>query len=125
MVEITRVLLVDDDPDIRMIGELSLSRVGGWETCTATSGIDALEQLAAGEHADVILLDMMMPGLDGLSTLQRMRAIPTVAPIPVLFMTAKVQRQEIAEYLAAGAQGVLPKPFDPMTLPAEIVKALS
>jgi two-component system, OmpR family, response regulator len=120
---IHKVLLVDDEDDIRTIGQVSLSRVGGWQTVLASSGADALTK-AAAERPDLILLDVMMPGMDGPTTLARLRAQEATAATPVIFMTAKIQKQEVARYLELGAAGVIGKPFDPMTLPAEIKKLL-
>jgi CheY-like chemotaxis protein len=116
---ISKVLLVDDEPDIRRIGELSLRAIGKWEVALASSGTEAVA-LAATLQPDVILLDMMMPGMDGVMTLAKLREGPQTAGIPVIFVTAKVQRQEVEEYLALGALGVVSKPFDPMALPAEV-----
>ncbi len=120
---IRKVLLVDDEDDIRTIGQLSLSRVGGWQTVLAASGTEAVAK-AAAEQPDLILLDVMMPGMDGPTTLGRLRAPEATAKTPVIFMTAKIQKQEVARYLELGAVGVIGKPFDPMTLPAEIKKLL-
>lgn len=117
--QIETVLLVDDDPDIRRVGELSLGTIGGWQTLTASSGDDALA-ISASQPVDIIVLDMMMPGRDGLSTLAALRAAPETARTPVVFMTAKVQRSEVQSYLDAGATGVIAKPFNPMTLPDEL-----
>lgn len=124
MKTISKVLLVDDEPHIRRIGELSLKGVGKWTAVLASSGTDALT-LAERENPDLILLDVMMPGMDGPATLQQLRASETTAKIPVIFMTAKVQKHEVDKYLAAGAVGVIPKPFDPMALPAQILQILS
>lgn len=120
---IRKVMLVDDEDDIRTIGNLSLSRVGGWQTVLAASGAEALSK-AATEQPDLILLDVMMPGMDGPTTLGQLRAQEATAKTPVIFMTAKVQKQEVARYLELGAVGVIGKPFDPMTLPAEIKRLL-
>ncbi len=117
--QIRKILVVDDEPDIRMIAEISLRDVGGFEVVCAESGPHGI-QLARTERPDLILLDMMMPKLDGMATLEALRADPATQSIPVIFLTAKVQRNEIASYLAAGAQGVITKPFDPMGLPDEI-----
>lgn len=116
---IRKVLLVDDEDDIRTIGQLSLARVGGWQTVLAASGAEAVTK-AAAEQPDLILLDVMMPGMDGPTTFGQLRANPATAATPVIFMTAKVQKQEVARYLELGAVGVIAKPFDPMTLPGEI-----
>ncbi|WP_309891202.1 response regulator [Archangium sp.] len=120
---IRKVLLVDDEDDIRTIGQLSLSRVGGWQTVLAASGAEAVSK-AAAEGPDLILLDVMMPGMDGPTTLGKLRAQEATAKTPVIFMTAKIQKQEVARYLELGAVGVIGKPFDPMTLPAEIKRLL-
>jgi CheY-like chemotaxis protein len=120
---IRKVLLVDDEDDIRTIGQLSLSRVGGWQTVLASSGAEAVSK-AAAEGPDLILLDVMMPGMDGPTTLGKLRAQEATAKTPVIFMTAKIQKQEVARYLELGAVGVIGKPFDPMTLPAEIKRLL-
>ena len=111
--------MIDDEPDIRRIGEMSLSAVGKLKVLLASSGAEGIE-LARREKPDVILLDVMMPGLDGPATLQKLRADAETAKIPVIFMTAKVQRAEVERYLDLGAQGVVPKPFDPLTLAARV-----
>jgi CheY-like chemotaxis protein len=116
---VSKVLLVDDEPDIRRIAHLSLHRVGKMQVVMAASGAEALD-LAARELPDVVLLDVMMPELDGPSTFQRLRALPATAGIPVIFMTAKAQKHEVEAFRALGAAGVIPKPFDPMTLAAEV-----
>lgn len=119
MTEALKVLLVDDDDDLRMIGEMALTEVGGMQTVLASSGAMALE-LAVREQPDVVLLDVMMPGMDGPTTFRRLREQPSTASIPVVFVTAKVQRQEVERYLELGAIGVIGKPFDPMGLPDEL-----
>lgn len=117
--EINKVLLVDDEPDIRTIGELALREVGGWQVALAPSGAAALALVRQFEP-DLILLDVMMPELDGPATLAALRDDPSSAAIPVIFMTAKVQRHEVKRYVELGALGVIAKPFDPMTLPEEL-----
>jgi CheY-like chemotaxis protein len=119
MTRALKVLLVDDDEDLRVIGELALTEVGGMHTVLASSGPMALE-VAAREQPDVVLLDVMMPGMDGPTTLRRLREQPATAGIPVVFVTAKVQRQEVERWLELGAIGVIGKPFDPMRLPDEL-----
>jgi CheY-like chemotaxis protein len=116
---LSKVLLVDDEPDIRRIGQISLEHVGQWKVVQAQSGLQALT-LAAHARPDVILLDVMMPELDGPGTFARLREDPATATIPVIFMTAKAQPHEVASYRALGAAGVIAKPFDPMSLPGEI-----
>lgn len=122
---IHKVLLVDDDPDIRRLGELSLSRVGGWDTVVVGSGAEAVEAAADDDPPDAIVLDVMMPDMDGVTTLQQLRSGERTSGIPVVFMTAKVQQTDVETYLAAGACGVISKPFDPMTLPGKLVETLS
>lgn len=117
------VLLVDDEEDIRTIAELSLGAVGGFVVRLAASGAEALAA-TADWTPDVIVLDVMMPGLDGPSTLARLRSRPTTAATPVVFMTAKVQASEVERWRALGVVGVLPKPFDPMTLAGELRRIL-
>ncbi len=116
MPALKRILMVDDDADIRTIAHLSLTAVGGFTVELCGSGPEAIQK--AGAFApDLILLDVMMPGMDGPTTLNGLRQIPSLAQTPVVFMTAKVQPQEIAQLVACGAMDVLAKPFDPMTLP--------
>lgn len=112
---LTRVMLVEDEPDIRLIGHMVLEAVGGLQTELAENGREALSKVK-GFRPDLILLDVMMPYLDGPSTLRQLLADPETAGIPVIFMTAKVQPQEVAGYLALGAIGVIPKPYNPVTL---------
>jgi len=114
---VEHVLCVEDDPDIRALVELALQSVGGLRVTSCASGIEALARLPE-VRPDVVLLDVMMPEMDGLETFRRM-ATGDDAP-PVIFMTAKVQPQEVRRYLGLGALGVIAKPFDPMTLAADI-----
>jgi CheY-like chemotaxis protein len=114
-----KVLLIDDEDDIRRIARLSLSRVGKMEVVEAASGADGVAR-AADERPDVILLDMMMPGMDGPATLAALRAQPETAQIPVVFLTAKAMPSEVRRLTALGARGVLTKPFDPLTLPQQL-----
>jgi two-component system, OmpR family, response regulator len=118
------VLVVDDEQDIRLIAEMALAHVGGWAVTTAASGADGVER-ARSMRPDLVLLDMMMPGMDGMETLHELRSDPATAGIPVVFMTAKVLPGEIGSYIEAGAHGVIAKPFDPLTLPDEIRRALA
>ena len=112
------VLCVEDDPDIRALVELSLATVGGLRVTSCGSGQEALELFAAS-RPDVVLLDVMMPGMDGIETFHRLARATDGVP-PVVFMTAKVQPREVERYLALGALGVIAKPFDPMTLAADL-----
>ncbi|HOD31909.1 MAG TPA: response regulator [Holophaga sp.] len=118
-VPLTRILMVEDDPDIRAVAHLSLTAVGGFTVALCASGEEALAQ-AEAFAPDLLLLDVMMPGMDGPDTLAALRAKPALAGVPALFMTAKVQPQEVAHYRDLGAADVLPKPFDPMALPGQL-----
>jgi len=118
-----RVLFVDDDADIRTIARITLGDVAGWNVTLVGSGQEAVAT-AARELPDVILLDFMMPGLDGPGTLERLRAQPATAGIPVIFVTAKTQKGETEAMRAMGARGIVQKPFDPMQLPAEVLRIL-
>ncbi len=112
-----RILLVDDEDDIRAVAAMSLGTVGGFEVLTASSGAEAVE-VAGRERLDAILLDVMMPGLDGPSTLARLREAGVT--VPVVFLTAKVQQADRRALEEAGAAGIVAKPFDPMGLPGEV-----
>ena len=116
---ITRVMVVEDDPEIRRLAELSLRLVGKWQVILAASGAEALQRIPQ-DRPDVILLDVMMPGMDGPATLGRLRELPGAADVPVFFITASVSSDEVARYLRLGVAGVISKPFDPISLPAEI-----
>jgi len=118
-VQIHTVMLIDDEPDIRRIAGLCLTRVGKWRVLLAASGEEALELLSR-EKPDVILLDIMMPLMDGVATLARLRDRGLLAGTPVIFMTAKGQKQEVERYRSLGVAGVIVKPFDPLTLPQRI-----
>ena len=116
---IERVLIIDDEDDIRTLVAISLSRVGGWAVSLAADGETGL-RLAQTERPDVILLDQRMPELDGAELLARLQADPRTAGLPVIFLTAKVHRGDQAPWIALGAIGAIAKPFDPMGLPAQI-----
>ncbi len=116
---IRKVLIVDDDEDIRRVTEIALRRIGGWNVVHAASGAEALVR-ARAEQPDVVLLDVMMPDGDGPTTLARLRADPATAGLPVIFLTARVQRSELESYRELGASGVIEKPFDATALPDAI-----
>lgn len=118
----TTILLVDDEPDLLTVARVSLERIGGFTVATCGSGEAALAK-AAASPPDLVLLDVMMPGLDGPSTLARLRANPATASLPIVFMTAKAQARDVERYLSLGALGVIAKPFDPMSL-SELVRRL-
>jgi CheY-like chemotaxis protein len=114
-----KILIIDDDVDIRAIASLSLSRVGRMDVIEASSGAEGVRK-ARDENPDVILLDMMMPTMDGLETLAALHSHPATAGTPVIFLTAKAVGSDIERLTALGAAGVLIKPFDPRTLPDEV-----
>lgn len=116
---LARILYVEDEPDIRMVAQMALEAVGGFTVIACPSGSEALAA-APTAQADLLLLDVMMPGMDGPSTLKALRALPATAGTPVIFMTAKVQAAEVAQYRELGAIDVIHKPFDPMELSAQI-----
>lgn len=116
---IKNVLMVDDDAAIRRVAEISLSRIGKLNVMLASSGAQALEILESFVP-DVILLDVMMPGMDGPSLFKAITAKPKFATIPVIYMTAKAQKHEVQNYYDSGISGVIIKPFDPVTLPLEV-----
>ena len=114
-----RVLVVDDDEDIREVAQMSLEVVGGWSVTTAVDGQQALD-LARRDQPDAIVMDVMMPVMDGPTAAVALRADPTTAGIPVVLLTASVQAAERAALAQLPVAGVLSKPFDPMLLPAEL-----
>jgi CheY-like chemotaxis protein len=118
-----RILIVDDDPMLREVAQAALELVGGWEVTTAQSGSQA-QQRALNEHPDAILLDVMMPGVDGPSTVVALRADPATRDIPVIFLTAKVPSENLEEWQPLRLTGVIPKPFDPMTLASDMAALL-
>lgn len=121
-----RVLYVDDEPDIREVALLALGLDPGIEARAAASGPEALDLISSGEfRPDVLMLDMMMPGMDGAQTLDAIRAWPSAAELPVVFITARAQAHEVARFRAMGALDVMTKPFDPMTLALELRAVLA
>jgi CheY-like chemotaxis protein len=116
---LSKILYVEDEPDIQTVARLSLESLGGFTLEVCSSGEEALAK-APLFGPDLILLDVMMPGMDGPTTLQRLREVPSLAAVPVIFMTAKAQPQEIQHFKELGALGVITKPFDPMALPSEV-----
>jgi two-component system, OmpR family, response regulator len=117
-----KILYVDDQPDLRELGRLALEVVGHFEVEAYGSGEDALARVEAFSP-DLVLLDVVMPGLSGPETMVRLRAMPRVGDLPVVFLTARVGPEERAQYHAMGVLGVIEKPFDPFDL-AERLKRL-
>jgi two-component system, OmpR family, response regulator len=119
MNELNRILYVEDEPDIQAVAKLALERVGGFTVKICSSGQEALREVQAFAP-DMILLDVMMPGMDGPTTLEKLRELPGMDKVTVAFMTAKVQPQEVSHFKSLGAVDVIPKPFDPMTLSNQV-----
>lgn len=114
-----RILVVDDEPDIRTLLRIALERVDGFEVVVVASGADAIQTFAGGAF-DVVLLDVMMPGMDGLETLEHLRALPGGDVVAVAFLTARAQTADVESYRSAGVADVLTKPFDPKVLVARV-----
>ena len=114
-----KILLIDDEDDIRTVAQVSLQAVGGFQVFLAAGGEEGLD-ISTREKPDLILLDVMMPVLDGPSTLKLLKENPDSAHIPVVFLTAKAQQMELEQLKSMGAAGVLTKPFDPMKLPEQV-----
>lgn len=119
MADLQRILHVEDDPSIQAVAKLALEAVGGFHVLSCASGQAALDQLV-DFAPDFILLDVMMPDMDGPQTLARIAQLIDIQQVPVAFMTAKVQPAEIAHYRSLGAHDVIIKPFDPMQLAAQV-----
>jgi CheY-like chemotaxis protein len=119
-----RVLYVEDEPDIQTIARLALETIGRFSVEMCSSGEAALVAAQAGGTFDLVLLDVMMPGIDGPTTLLRLREVPGFEQVPVVFMTAKVQPDEIKRWHELGAVDVFEKPFDPMSLAARVGEVL-
>jgi two-component system OmpR family response regulator len=115
------ILYVDDEPDIREVAAIAFGLDDGISIRTAGSGREALAALAEADYRpDVIMLDVMMPQLDGPGTLAEIRKLPGYEQTPVIFITARAQTHETAAFLKLGAIGVITKPFDPLMLPVEV-----
>lgn len=118
---IKKILLAEDEEDIQKVARISLKLQGGVQVVVASNGEECLEY-AERENPDVILLDAMMPKLDGYETCRRLKANPQTRDIPVIFLTARAQASEMKQGLELGAIGYLTKPFDPTTLFQQIVE---
>jgi CheY-like chemotaxis protein len=116
---LNRILLVEDEPDIRLVTELSLRMLGGFTVESCATGMEALDRIEDW-GPDLVLLDVMMPSMDGPSVLAELRRRPATREMPVVFMTARIQPNEVTRYKELGATAVVGKPFDPLTLPARL-----
>jgi CheY-like chemotaxis protein len=121
MSELKRILYAEDEPDIQAVAKVALEMVGGFELKICNNGEEALAN-AVSYAPDLLLFDVMMPGMDGPTALKAIKALPELANTPAIFMTAKVQPSEVADYIKLGAIDVIAKPFDPMTLADQIKK---
>ncbi|NQV47866.1 MAG: response regulator [Rhodospirillaceae bacterium] len=122
MAPLNKILHVEDEPDIQEVARLALESFGGFTVETCSNGQEALDR-GPGFGPDLILMDVMMPGMDGPTAFEAMKKIPELKDVPVIFMTAKVMETEIARFREMGAADVIPKPFDPVTL-ADQIKAI-
>jgi len=118
-----RILIIDDEDDIREVAALSLESVAGWQVSMASSGAEGMK-MAAAELPDAILMDVMMPAMDGPTTFREMQKLPDIAHIPVILLTAKVQGVDQRRFAGLGVTAVLFKPFDPLTLAEQMSAAL-
>jgi len=118
-----RILIIDDEDDIREVAALSLESIAGWQVSTASSGAEGM-RMAAAELPDAILMDVMMPAMDGPTTFREMQKLPNLASIPVILLTAKVQGVDQRRFAGLGVTAVLFKPFDPLTLADQMSEAL-
>lgn len=112
---LNKIMYIEDEPDIMTIAQIALEEIGGFDLKCCHSGYEAIEQ-APTFKPDLFLIDVMMPSIDGPTTLKELRKIPEFNHTPVIFMTAKAQVSEVKEYLDMGAAGVITKPFDPVSL---------
>jgi two-component system, OmpR family, response regulator len=119
MVSLTDILYVEDDLDIQAVVTMALEVVGGYRVTVASSGREALT-IAAATPPQLILLDVMMPEMDGPTTLAHLRTVDDLRDIPVVFITAKVQSSEVEHFKSLGAVDVIAKPFDPVTLASQV-----
>jgi CheY-like chemotaxis protein len=114
-----RVMCVEDDADIRTILDFSLAGMGGFQVCLCESGPQALQQVESF-RPQLVLLDVMMPEMSGPETLIKLRALPVMQGVPIVFLTAKAMQDEVEALLECGATGIIVKPFDPVALPQNI-----
>lgn len=118
-----RILIIDDEHDIRAVAQLTLKTIGGWNVLSASSGYQGLDK-AAEEQPDAILLDVMMPDMDGIETFCALKANPATQSIPVILMTAKVQAAEQRRFAELDVAGIITKPFKAIKLPEQIAQIL-
>ncbi|MGB7439732.1 MAG: response regulator [Coleofasciculaceae cyanobacterium] len=119
-----QILIVDDEEDIRDVAKLALEMLGGWQVLTASSGSQGL-LVAEQEQPDAILLDVMMPDMDGVTTFQKLQANPQTKNIPVILLTAKVQSADQRRFDNLGVKAVIAKPFKTMSLANQVAEILN
>jgi two-component system, OmpR family, alkaline phosphatase synthesis response regulator PhoP len=119
-----KILIIEDDEDVRCVASLSLSLIGGLQVLEAEGGLQGLE-LAAREKPDAILLDLLMPEMDGSQTITALKQNPDTADIPVVFLTTRTLSSESSRMRSLGAAGILHKPFDPMTLASQLQEIIN
>jgi CheY-like chemotaxis protein len=119
LVELERVLYIEDEPDIRLVAEIALRQVGGLDVITCPGGEEGLK-LISDFMPQLVILDVMMPGMDGPQILLKLRDMPAFSETPVVFITAKVQPDEVEQFKSLGAADVISKPFNPMTLANDV-----
>ena len=120
---IKRILVIDDEDDIREVAQVGLEMVANWQVITASSGDKGIVK-AKAEQPDAILLDVMMPDLDGPTTFRKLQDEATTQHIPVLLLTAKVQSADRRQFADLGVKGIIAKPFDPLKLSEEMIRLL-
>ena len=118
-----RILVIDDEDDIREVAQICLEMVGNWEVLTASSGSEGIAKAKASQP-DAILLDVMMPDMDGIATFQKLQANTATHHIPVIFLTAKVQSADRRRFAELGVTAMIAKPFDPLNLASLVAEAL-
>jgi len=119
MSDLKRILYVDDEPSVSQVAILVLQNIGGFDVLACTSGQEALDAVEDFQP-ELLLLDVMMPEMDGPATLEKLRALPVTANVPVVFMTGRSRPEDIASLKALGAVDVITKPFDPASLPDQV-----
>jgi two-component system, OmpR family, response regulator len=122
MTRLTSILYVEDDVDIQSIGQMALETIGHYRVTPCNDGEEAVSAIMAGGNYQLVLLDVMMPKMDGMATFEAIRNLPSGQSIPIIFCTAKVQKTERDAYMTRGAIGIIEKPFDAMELPHQVQK---
>lgn len=117
------ILVIDDEKNLCTVIQACLENLGGWEVLTALSGNEGLF-IAQTQQPDAILLDVMMPDMDGLTLFRELQTNPTTQTIPVILLTAKVQAVDLAQFAKLGIAGVIAKPFDPLTLAEQVASTI-